>query len=185
MDSSVLRLARPRDSWGSAQERASVLVEALRPAVAFWPLMIVALVASVIRRSIRPAVLAGTCGLLTTAAVALTKIAMARPDPHDAKIHGGSFPSGHTVVLVVASGLTLLLVRVDPPRWVWAVPAVLGGVMGAALVVAGAHWTTDVVGGGLLGAAVLATVSASGLARWSARTVRVSPEPGPRGADAR
>ena len=40
--------------------------------------------------------------------------------------------------------------------------------MGAALIIEGAHWASDVAGGLLLGIAVLAAVAASGLVRWSA-----------------
>jgi membrane-associated phospholipid phosphatase len=40
--------------------------------------------------------------------------------------------------------------------------------MAAALVVQAAHWATDVIGGGLVGVAVLASVAAAGVDRWCA-----------------
>jgi undecaprenyl-diphosphatase len=78
----------------------------------------------------------------------------------------GSFPSGHTVGVIVAFGLAVLLV-LPGTRWGWTVPAVMGCLMGWALVVVAKHPATDVIGAGLLAAAVLAAACAIGLGQWA------------------
>ncbi len=72
-----------------------------------------------------------------------------------------SFPSGHTVHYTVFFGflliLTLVLVRDRATRWLLA--GFLAGLIvfvGPSRIYLGAHWASDVVGGYLLGAAVLA-----------------------------
>ena len=74
-----------------------------------------------------------------------------QPDPHGAiERFGGSFPSGH--VIIVCSNLAVLL----PPgvgRWIW---------HRSFSLVEETQWTTDIVGGALRVACVLAAASASG-----------------------
>jgi membrane-associated phospholipid phosphatase len=162
VDERLGALGRPGWVWGPAQVWANVLVDGLQPAVSLGLLGAVAVGACVRRLSPRPAVPVAVGVLLAAALVVAAKYLVARPDPADGVEHGGSFPSGHTASLVVCSGLVLLLVRPDPPwRW-WLVPAALGAAMGTALVVVGAHWATDSLGGELLGLAVLAVVRAVG-----------------------
>jgi membrane-associated phospholipid phosphatase len=92
-----------------------------------------------------------------------TKFALARPDPHATPFgHGGSFPSGHTVSVIVAFGLGVLLLR-PGTRCGWILPAFIGCLMCWALVVVAMHWATDVVGGGLLAVAALGSARATGL----------------------
>jgi membrane-associated phospholipid phosphatase len=96
-----------------------------------------------------------------------TKFALARPDPHATPFgHGGSFPSGHTISVIVAFGLVVLLLR-PGTRWGWILPAFVGCLMGWALVVVAMHWATDVVGGGLLAVAALGSARATGLGHWA------------------
>lgn len=89
-----------------------------------------------------------------------------RPSPElvnvlfDAKeIH--SFPSGHTVHYTVFFGFLCFLTYtlVKPPALRWPLLVVFGGMVilvGLARVYLGAHWISDVVGGYLLGGALLA-----------------------------
>ncbi|HVN10642.1 MAG TPA: phosphatase PAP2 family protein [Kineosporiaceae bacterium] len=170
-DRRVFELGRPQDVWGPAQMRSVHVVDGLQPRVVALLLAAFTLVVCLARRSPRPAVLTGSAGLVAAAATVLTKIALARPDPHDSmSSHGGSFPSGHTVGVVVCVGLAVFLLRPGAPWWGVLVSVALGVVMGTALVVEGAHWASDVAGGLLLGVAVLAAVRASGFAKWAAVT---------------
>jgi membrane-associated phospholipid phosphatase len=59
-----------------------------------------------------------------------------------------------------------LLLRPGGRWWCWLPTLLLGASMATALVVQAAHWATDVIGGGLVGVTVLATVAALG-DRWS------------------
>ncbi|MER6350188.1 phosphatase PAP2 family protein [Streptomyces sp. NPDC001595] len=82
------------------------------------------------------------------------------PDPVDSA-HYAAFPSGHAMTATVVCGLLLwLLHRHGVSRVVWrtAVTAAVVSVAGVGLtrVWLGVHWLSDVVGGWLLGAALVA-----------------------------
>lgn len=153
---------RPNDEWGPRQWNADRVVEGLRPAIIVPALGILAAIESGRRRSLRPALLAGGTMLLLAVLVGGSKLAVGRPDPHaTADSHGGSFPSGHTATVIVCFGLAVLLLARPPRWWHWLAPAVAGAAMGYCLLVEAAHWTTDVIGGGLIGAGVLVAVRAA------------------------
>jgi membrane-associated phospholipid phosphatase len=163
-DSSARAWFRPNDEWGPRQLRADRVVEGLRPPVIVPMLGPLVLIMSGLRRSIWPAVLAGGTILLLVGVTLATQIAVARPDPHGVvDSPGGSFPSGHTATIIVVFGLLILLLQPRPRWWLWLVPAGAGAAMGGSLLIQAAHWTTDVVGGALLAAGVLAAVCATGL----------------------
>ncbi|MFJ9889663.1 phosphatase PAP2 family protein [Streptomyces sp. NPDC091287] len=93
------------------------------------------------------------------------------PDPVDSA-HYAAFPSGHAMTAVVTCGLFVWLL------WLYgAGPGARAAVLAVAVVSAvgvaatrvylGVHWLTDVVGGALLGVAVVA-LSAAGYARYAA-----------------
>ncbi len=166
-DEAVRQWARPDDVWGPLQVRVDVIVEGLRPVLSLLLLAVVTAVAVLARRSVRPLVVtAATTLFLVTTTVGL-KVLLHRPDPHGAlSDHGGSFPSGHTATVVVCAGLATMLLRPGARSWWWLPTLLLGTSMAAALVVQAAHWATDVIGGGLVGVLVLATVAAVGGDRW-------------------
>ncbi|MFH9199401.1 phosphatase PAP2 family protein [Streptomyces anulatus] len=93
------------------------------------------------------------------------------PDPVDSA-HYAAFPSGHAMTAVVSCGLLVWLLRLYG-----AGPVARGAVLAVAVVSAvgvaatrvylGVHWLTDVVGGSLLGVAVVA-LGAAGYARYTA-----------------
>ena len=167
-DSIIREWARPNDIWGAAQLRADYVVEGLRPPVLAGLLALFTLVLCVIRRSMRPAVFVGGVWLITVALTVVAKMAVGRPDTHGVvESFGGSFPSGHTISVIVCLGLAVEVTQHRLGRWVWLIPALVGGLMGVALVVQAAHWSTDVVGGALLATGVLVAASTSGWRQWS------------------
>jgi len=181
-DADILQWARPDDGWGPAQIRADHIVQGLRPS-RVAPLLAVLTVAFCVgRRSVRPLVLTGGVGAVTAILTLLSKLAVGRPDPHHtADSHGGSFPSGHVISLLVCLGLAVYLVWRDPRWWSWLAPAAGAFSMAAALILTAAHWATDTFGGILLGTAVLVTVSAAGWNQWAHDgSARVALPPRPR-----
>jgi undecaprenyl-diphosphatase len=90
-----------------------------------------------------------------------------RPDLLDpvARASGFAFPSGHALNAALAAGVfvLVLLPLVRPGRrWLLWTAAVVGTVLtGLTRIVIGVHWTSDVVAGWLLGAAVVAATAAA------------------------
>ena len=85
---------------------ADLVINGLRPAVLAALLSLFTLGYSIKRRSLRPVAFIGVACLATVAVTAATKIAVGRLDPHgNVGNDGGSFPSGHTIAVVVCLGL--------------------------------------------------------------------------------
>ncbi|WP_055699388.1 phosphatase PAP2 family protein [Streptomyces silaceus] len=87
------------------------------------------------------------------------------PDPVDSA-HYAAFPSGHAMTAAVACGLLLWLLRgygVGPVLWRTAVTLAVVSVVGVGLtrIWLGVHWPSDVLGGWLLGALVVALAVAT------------------------
>jgi hypothetical protein len=179
LDVAVRHASRPDNVWGPVQIRAARVVKALRPTHLVLPALLVAFGLSVFRRSLRPAAVAALVGVPVVIVTLGTKWVMAHSDPGTTPVGHGSFPSGHAVSVIVVSGLVVLLVR-PGTRWGWALPAFMGCGMGAALLLADIHPTTDVVGAGLLALAALTGATAAGLGRWAGTgqdaRYRVEPE---------
>lgn len=114
-----------------------------------------------------------------------------RPDLLDpvARAAGYSFPSGHALNATLAAGVLLLVflpfVRDSGPGRValWTAALLVTVVTGLSRIALGVHWTSDVVGGWVLGVAVVAATSAafvtwrSGSGRPSAHPLREGVEP--------
>lgn len=99
------------------------------------------------------------------------------PDPVDSA-HFSAFPSGHAMTAVVSCGLLLWLLRLygaGPALWAMAVAVAVVSAIGVAVtrVYLGVHWLTDVVGGVLLGVAVVAFT----VATYPGSPSRRAPEP--------
>ncbi|WP_432141938.1 phosphatase PAP2 family protein [Streptomyces sp. bgisy084] len=105
------------------------------------------------------------------------------PDPVDAA-HYAAFPSGHAMSALIAGALVLWLLCRCGARSLWrwtagavAVVSVVG--VGFTRVYLGVHWLSDVVGGWLLGGALVAAAAAAytgyaprvgnGAARWAGK----------------
>jgi len=167
LDMIIREWARPADVWGPAQLWADLVIEGLRPAVLAALLPLFTLGYSIKRRSLRPVAFVSVAALATVAVTVATKIAVGRLNPHgDVGNDGGSFPSGHTIAVVVCLGLGVLMMRPRVGRWVWLIPAFGGFLMGASLLLQAAHWSTDIAGGGFLATGVLAIMIASGASHW-------------------
>ncbi|MFF3326889.1 phosphatase PAP2 family protein [Streptomyces sp. NPDC002889] len=87
------------------------------------------------------------------------------PDPVDSA-HFTAYPSGHAMTAVVTLGLLLWLLRrhgVAGVLWGWCVAVAAVSVAGVGFTRAylGVHWLTDVLGGWLLGACLVACAMAT------------------------
>jgi undecaprenyl-diphosphatase len=140
-------------------------VDTFGPGTSLPVLVLATIMVGVARRSMRPLILTAAVAVPSSIVVLAFKILMARPDPKGLVMSGGSFPSGHTFSLLLASGLIVVLL--NGRRWAWTVPVALGVVMGCSLIVIRAHWLTDVLGGALLATAAVAAGIATGLQRWA------------------
>ncbi|MFD8328438.1 phosphatase PAP2 family protein [Streptomyces lydicus] len=129
------------------------------------------------------AVWVGATALAGTALQQLVKALVGRarpvwPDPVDSA-HYAAFPSGHAMSALVAGVLLLWLLRLygARPGWRWTarvlvVLSVVG--VGCTRVFLGVHWPSDVLGGWLLGGAVVAGSAGAYpvcARRWAARAV--------------
>jgi membrane-associated phospholipid phosphatase len=119
--------------------------------------------------------LAAACALGTLVQQILkAAVGRARPvwsDPVDSA-HYAAFPSGHAMTATVVCGLLLWLLHrhgVGRALWAGAVTASVVSVVGvgATRVWLGVHWTTDVIGGWLLGALMVALAALAQLRRRS------------------
>lgn len=108
-----------------------------------------------------------------------------RPELLDpvARAAGYSFPSGHALNAALAAGVMLLILLpvARGRRWIrWALGAAAGAlvvVTGVSRVAIGVHFTSDVLGGWLLGAAVVAA-TAAGFATWREQVTGGAPRSG-------
>jgi membrane-associated phospholipid phosphatase len=112
------------------------------------------------RQSIAAAFLVGLCAEFVTT---LVKVVIDRPRPPggtdvEGFITAASYPSGHSVRLVVMTGMLVVALapRQGAGRWlVIAGAVVLVALVGFARIASHEHWPTDVLGGWLLGTAWL------------------------------
>ena len=166
LDLAVRSAAHAGHVWGPVQIRAARIVHGLQPPHLVVPLVLVVVVLSLVRRSLRPlAVMAVVGGLVITVTLG-TKWVMAHTETTATPVAHGSFPSGHAVSIIIVFGIVVLLLR-PGTRWGWMLPAVMGCLMAWALIVASVHPATDVVGAILLAVAALGAAKAAGLGQWA------------------
>lgn len=160
VDAEVLQRLRPDDAWGEAQMRLAPWMSRLRPQHMYVLLGATASVVSLWRRSWWPLGFASALAVASAVATVAAKLLGQRVDPHGFVAEsGGAYPSGHTVALIVCLGGCLLVVWPSVPWWLWLAVGAAATLLAASLLVAGAHWLTDVLGGAFLGIAVLAVSS--------------------------
>jgi membrane-associated phospholipid phosphatase len=123
-----------------------------------WPLRIAALALLAWRRHWLRLGAFALAVVLSEVLIGTLKAAYDRPRPPGSLIAttGASFPSGHAIAsAVTAVGLVLVLAPPGRTRWRWEVRAVaFAVVMALSRVYLRAHWLSDTVAGGLLGAAL-------------------------------
>jgi membrane-associated phospholipid phosphatase len=166
VDIAVRGVYGPVEVWGPLERRADLVVRGLQPTHLALPLLLVVAVLSLLRRSLRPFAVMAVVGGLVIIATLGTKWVMAHTETGATPVGHGSFPSGHAVSVIVVFGLVVLLLR-PSTRWGWMLPAVMGCLMGWALVIAAVHPASDVLGAGLLAIAALGSARAAGLGQWA------------------
>ena len=121
-----------------------------------WSIRIIALVVLALRRQFLQFTAFALAVITSEALIGPLKAAYGRARPPDGLISSssGSFPSGHAIAgAVTAVGLVLVLLPPGPARWKWEVRAVVFAfLMALSRVYLRAHWLSDVVAGGLIGA---------------------------------
>lgn len=131
----------------------------------------------------------GLLGLALKVLLGRTRPQLPHPVAH---APGASFPSGHALTAALGSGVLLLallpvlrgraLGRV--PGWLlaWLVAAVLVLVTGYTRIALGVHWTSDVLGGWLLGAGVV-VANAAAFESWRRDVGRAPAAPSREGVE--
>jgi undecaprenyl-diphosphatase len=96
----------------------------------------------------------------TAVLVAATKLLVDRVDPAGGSTAMASYPSGHAAFTVVCLTGMVVLFSVQSRWWSWALVAVVAAAMAVSLLIIGLHWLSDVLGGVLIGLAVLGVFGA-------------------------
>jgi membrane-associated phospholipid phosphatase len=161
LDSQVIHHFRPTDDWwGDIQKRYSPWMSRLKPERMYALLAFTSLAMSLWRRSWWPAIFSAVLATTSAVLTLLLKFAIERPDPHGyVSSTGGSYPSGHIVAVLVCLVGCLFVAWPRVHWWLWMPVMAAMGLMTAGLLVAAAHWPTDVVGGAFLGLALVAVGS--------------------------
>ncbi|MFL6075525.1 MAG: phosphatase PAP2 family protein, partial [Mycobacteriales bacterium] len=125
----------------------------------------------------------GVLGVLAMALVGRARPHLPKPVAH---APGASFPSGHALTATLGCGIVLLaLLPALHGRWravAWTLAAVIPLFTGMTRIALGVHWVSDVIGGWLLGIAVV-LATATGFEAWRRDVGRTPTRPGRTGVE--
>ena len=159
-DTAARDFFRPGDQWTSLQIQTDHVVEVFQPITMLTVLAVVGLAEAARLRSVRPVLFVALVSGMAIGVTTAVKFGVARPDPHAAlSALGGSYPSGHAMTVLLCLGAVVLLLDESPSWRTWSLVFTAGAVMGLSLLVTGAHWFTDVLGGALIASAALGWAS--------------------------
>jgi membrane-associated phospholipid phosphatase len=148
----------PEGRWSHTHQVVSGIPDLVSTPRQILGFVLVAAALAAWRRSVRPAVVAGSLVVLSVVAVVGFKHAIARPDT-GGHMGGGSFPSGHMTIAVITVGGVLLLALPRTRWWQWVAVSPIWLALAWCLLYGNIHWVTDVVGGALLGWALLGVIA--------------------------
>ncbi len=156
LDVSAREHFRPDLVWGQDQQRASHVVSWLSPDRMVLLLAIGSAVVSAWRLTLWPLIQAACVVAATGGAVLVLKFLVDRADPRGEHTSlGGSFPSGHSAVLLACVATGAMLVSCPTRWWQRAGCLLLEAVLAIAMLYVALHWLADIVGGGLVAGVVL------------------------------
>ena len=174
LDDRIRHDLNPTGEYGQTQRRALRITDWLRPTVLMALFAALALLASLVRRSLRPVVYAGSLALATALCEIGLKWVLPRIESEGGSTGtAGSFPSGHVLCAVIVPGGLLLMLAARTRWWQWVLVAALPAVMVVVVMVSVLHWASDVVGGLLLGVFLLSASALTPLRPsrpWPGRT---------------
>jgi undecaprenyl-diphosphatase len=149
----------PNAEWGEGQQLADRVATVLDPKLLAVIAIAIAAVLSLRSRSVTPLLVVVAVVCLAGGAEIAVKWLMPRIALDDSHARfAGSFPSGHMTAAVGFMGAVVCYI---PRRWRWTgwlALLALSLLVGVALLRAGIHYFSDVVGGVLLSTCVLAAV---------------------------
>jgi undecaprenyl-diphosphatase len=147
---------RPDFVWGDSQQRANHVVFWLGPEKILTVFVIGCAVVSLWRLTLWPLVQGGVVVAATAGMVLALKFLVDRGDPTGQHTSlGGSFPSGHSAVLLVCVATGAMLISCPTRWWQWGGCLILEGILAVSMLSVGLHWLTDIVGGALVAGVVL------------------------------
>lgn len=156
LDTAVNDWLTPEGSWNDTHQLVSDIPDWTAPQFQLVAFAVFVLVLARRRRSRIPLVVGGLLVVVTAFFVLGVKRVVPRPDTGGHLTDAGSYPSGHMALTVAMVGGVLILLVARTRWWHWALVALAPIGMACCLLYGAIHWTSDVVGGALLGATVVA-----------------------------
>ena len=159
LDQSVYDWLTPTGSWNQTHQLVSDVPDWTAPHFQLVAFGIFVLVLVRRRRSLTPILVAGLLVGLAAFLVLAVKRMVPAVDTGGHLSGAGSYPSGHMAMTVATVGGVLLLLTAKTRWWQWLLVSLVPFAMACCLLYGAIHWTSDVIGGALLGATVVALVA--------------------------